>query len=140
MDNNERPGREKKMAKAKKKILLVDDEYFLLEILKDRLEFHGYETVTASNGKEGVEKAVAEKPDLIFMDIMMPEMDGLEATRLIRANADTKNIPIICLTALGRPSDLENAKSNGANDYMIKPFQAQELLDKIQAYLGKTGQ
>jgi CheY-like chemotaxis protein len=121
----------------KKKILLVDDEYFLLEILKDRLEFHGYATVTASDGKEGVAVAKAEKPDLIFMDVMMPEMDGLEATKILKACDETKKIPIVCLSALGRESDIESAKEAGADDYMVKPFQAQALLEKIEQYLGK---
>src|SRR3989338_7276523 len=120
---------------AKQKILLVDDEYFLIEILKDRLEFHGYQALTASNGKEGIDQALQSKPDLIFMDIMMPEMDGLEAIKRLKANTETKNIPIICLSALGRPADLNAAKECGASDYMVKPFQAQELLDKIQQYL-----
>ena len=121
----------------KRKILLIDDEYFLLEILKDRLEFHGYEVLTATDGKEGVEKALSEKPDLIFMDIMMPEMDGLEVTKLLRTKPEMKDIPIICLSALGRPADIESAKECGANDYMVKPFQAQELLEKIESFLGK---
>ena len=127
------------MAEApKKRILLIDDEYFLLEILKDRLEFHGYEVLTAADGKEGVEKALSEKPDLIFMDIMMPEMDGLEAIRILRSKSEMKSLPIVCLSALGRPADIKSAKECGADDYIVKPFQAPELLEKIEKFLGKS--
>ena len=76
----------------------------------------GFNAITSTNGKEGVEKALAEKPDLILMDIIMPEMDGWEATRILRANPETKDVPILATTVFTRPSDLQRCIDAGCND------------------------
>ena len=92
---------------AMTKILLVEDHPELRHLLQGRIEGMGFTTITARNGKEGVDIAVAEKPDLIMMNSIMPEMDGWEATKILRANPQTKDIPILAATALFRPAHLE---------------------------------
>jgi CheY-like chemotaxis protein len=117
------------------KILLVEDHPELRHVLRDRLAWMGFIALTAENGKEGVETAVAEKPDLIVMNSMMPEMDGWEATRVLRANPQTKDIPILAATAMFRPADLRAWLDCGCNDYIVKPFTTEELLRKITALI-----
>ena len=87
--------------------------------------------ITANNGKEGVESAVAAKPDLILMNCKMPELDGWQATRILRANPETKNIPILATTAMFQPSDIETCINAGCSDYIVKPFTFEELKRKI---------
>ena len=117
------------------KILLVEDHPELRDVLQGRMESMGFTTITARNGKEGVDIALAEKPDLIMMNSIMPEMDGWEATRVLRADPQTKDIPILASTALFRPSDLKTWIDVGCNDYIIKPFTSDELLRKITALI-----
>jgi len=117
------------------KILLVEDHTELRHGLRLRLEWMGFTAITAENGRDGFERAVAEKPDLIMMDSLMPEMDGWEATRVLRADPQTKNIPILASTALFRPSDLKSWIDVGCDDYIIKPFTSDELLRKITALI-----
>lgn len=120
---------------AKKKVLIVEDEIMLEELLRSRLEFEGYEVISADNGKEGLLKALSEKPDLIMADLMMPEMDGNEMIRIIRSNSDLKNIPIIVISARGTKEDIEKAKADGANEYFVKPFLSEKLLSTVREYL-----
>jgi CheY-like chemotaxis protein len=121
---------------AKRKILLVDDsktaQMMSLMVLR-RLK--GFEFVTADNGERAVEVAQAEKPDLILMDIVMPVMDGLEATKRIRATAGIADIPIIMLTTRAEMDYIETGYSNGCNDYVNKPINAGELVAKIDNLL-----
>ena len=117
-------------------ILLVEDHPELRDVIRGRIEWMGFTTITAKNGKEGVDSAVAEKPDLIVMNSIMPEMDGWEATRLLRSNPQTKDIPILAATAMFRPSDLKAWLDVGCNDYIIKPFTFDELSRKIRALVG----
>jgi two-component system, cell cycle response regulator DivK len=118
------------------KILLVEDHPELRHVLGLQLERMGFIAITAENGKEGVETAVAEKPDLILMNSIMPEMDGWEATRILRLNPQTKDIPILAATAMFRPADLKAWLEVGCNDYIIKPFTLDELSRKIAALIG----
>ncbi len=115
-----------------KKILIVEDHPDMLEVLTWQMELMGYSVIAARHGKEGVEKAVKEKPQLILMDIMMPVMDGREATRMIRANPETHDIPVLAATVLFRESDLRSCLEAGCNDIITKPFSYQELHGKIQ--------
>jgi CheY-like chemotaxis protein len=115
-----------------KKVLIIEDHTDMRELLTWQIELMGLVPVTAKLGNEGVEKAISEKPELIIMDIMMPGMDGLEAAREIRANKETKNIPILAATALFRDSDLKNCIEAGCNGYIIKPFTFQELQGKVR--------
>ncbi len=118
-----------------KKALIVEDHPDLLEILTCQLEVMGYSVITAKQGKEAVTKAIEEKPQLILMDIMMPGMDGREATHRIRSNQETKDIPILAITALPKESQLRECIKAGCNDYILKPFNCKDLREKIQAVL-----
>ena len=118
-----------------KKVLIVEDHADMRELLAWQVELMGYVPIPAKHGKEGVEKALAEKPHLILMDIMMPGMDGWEATRKVRANPETQDIPILAATALFRDSDLQNCLDAGCNGYIVKPFTFQELQGKLRELL-----
>jgi CheY-like chemotaxis protein len=122
------------MAKPKT-ILIVDDEYFLAEIIKVRLESIGYDTFTAENGVQALECLKKEKIDLVLMDVMMPIMDGWNATQAIKADESLKHIPVIMLTALGRHQDHLKADEVGADDYVTKPFEAADLVEKIKKWI-----
>lgn len=118
-----------------KKVLVVEDHPDMRELLIWQMELMGFLAIPAKHGKEGVEKAVQEKPQLILMDIMMPGMDGWEATRTLRSNPETQNIPILAATALFRESDLKSCLEAGCNDYIVKPFTFQELQGKVQEFI-----
>lgn len=115
-----------------KKVLIVEDHADMRELLSWQIELMGYVPISAKHGKECLEKAIAEKPDLILMDIMMPGMDGWEAARTLRANPETKDIPILAATALFRDSDLNTCMEAGCNSYIVKPFTFLELQGKIR--------
>jgi two-component system, cell cycle response regulator DivK len=117
------------------KLLVVEDNPDMRELLGRIVERLGYIPVLASHGKEGVEKAVAEKPNLILMDMMMPVMDGWEAARALRANPETKEIPILAITALIRPHDLKTCLDVGCNGYIVKPFSFVDLQSRIRGLL-----
>ena len=114
------------------KILVVEDSEFMNMLVCKTLESAGFETLSALDGQQGVEAATRESPDLIVMDIMMPVMDGFEATRRIKAQADTRRIPIIVLTALNKVQDMVKALDAGADCFMSKPFDARKLLARIE--------
>ena len=113
------------------KILVVEDNEAVRDLLARILETLGYVPVLASQGKEGLEKAITEKPNLIVMDMMMPVMDGWEAARALRANPGTKNIPILAITALFRTQELKTCLEAGCNGYIVKPFVVTDLQRKI---------
>ncbi len=123
------------MSSPMKKVLVVEDHPDMRELLIWQMELMGFLAIPAKHGKEGVEKAMQEKPHLILMDIMMPGMDGWEATRTIRSHPDTKNIPILAATALFRESDLRSCLEAGCDDYIVKPFTFQELQGKVQEFI-----
>ncbi len=118
-----------------KKALVVEDHPDMLDILTLQMESLGFAVISANNGKEGVEKAFKEKPHLILMDIMMPVMDGREATRIIRSNKETENIPILATTAITKKSQLKECIEAGCNDYIVKPFAPNELASQIAQLL-----
>ena len=118
-----------------KKVLVVEDHPDMLELLVWQMERLGFLVIPAKHGKEGVEKAVKEKPHLILMDIMMPGMDGREATRTLRSNPETQDIPILAATALFRESDLRSCLEAGCNDYLVKPFTLEQLQGKVQEFI-----
>jgi DNA-binding response OmpR family regulator len=119
-----------------KRILVVDDEPNMILGLKDNLEFEGYEVTTAVNGKEGLVLLLREEFDLIFLDVMMPEMSGFDVCKKVRANGI--NTPIIFLTAKGEEIDKVLGLELGADDYITKPFSLRELLARVKAILRRT--
>ncbi len=118
-----------------KLILIVEDEPKNLTLLRDLLQVSGYKTIEATDGKQGVELAKSKKPDLILMDVQMPKMDGLEATRILKADTTTGNISILALTSYAMKGDEERILQAGCDGYLAKPFDIQELLKIVAEYL-----
>ena len=116
----------------KKRVLLAEDHPDTADLVKFGLNSLGYEVEVAENGLEAVEKAASDCPDLIVMDMMMPVMDGLQATSRIRQNPKTKDIPVLAATALSRPGDEERFLTGGCNGYILKPFTCRQLHAAIQ--------
>lgn len=119
----------------KHKILVVDDSKDNVIILRERLENEGFEISTAYSGEEAIKKALTEIPDLILLDVMMPEMSGFEVCKRISGNEKTREIPIILLTALVEPKDIKEGFQAGAYDYIKKPFNKVELIARINSAL-----
>jgi len=119
----------------KKRILIVDDQKDIVELIRFKLENEGFECLVAFDGEEGLQKAKKEDPDLILMDIMMPKINGYQVCRLLKSDENYKNIPIIMLSAKDQESDKFWGKESGADDYITKPFNFEELFQKIQGYL-----
>jgi len=117
------------------KVLIVEDHPEMRKLLVSQIELMGFSAVPAGDGREGVEKAIQEKPHLILMDIELPGVDGLEAVRILRSNPETQNIPILVAAALFRESDLRSCIEAGCDDYIVKPFSFQELQAKVQRLL-----
>ncbi len=121
----------------RKKILLVDDSMTVLLLERMILSKNEYDVVTAKDGVEGLEKAAAERPDLILMDVVMPRMDGFEACRRIREQDGTREIPVIMVTTRGELASVETGYASGCNDYVTKPINGLELLAKVRSCLGQ---
>jgi diguanylate cyclase (GGDEF)-like protein len=120
------------------RILIVDDDQDIARILRFRLEKKGFDCVLASNGLEALERLDTHHPDLVLLDVMMPKMDGFTACREIRKRNARSRIPVIMLTAKGDTSDKVTGISEGADDYVVKPFEFDELLARIQMILRRT--
>jgi DNA-binding response OmpR family regulator len=120
-----------------KKILLVDDSNTVLLMERMILSNARYELCTARNGREGVELARSLRPDLILLDVMMPEMNGLDALSLIRSDAVTHDIPVIMVTTRSEATSMETGFARGCNDYVTKPVHSTELLTKVRNLLGE---
>jgi two-component system cell cycle response regulator DivK len=118
-----------------KTILIVEDEPKNMKLLRDLLQRFGYEIIEALDGEQGVKMAGEEIPDLILMDIMMPKMDGLEATRIIKADAKTRHIPIIALTSYAMKGDRERTIASGCNGYIAKPIDIQEVIKTVGLFI-----
>jgi two-component system cell cycle response regulator DivK len=118
-----------------KTILIVEDEPKNLKLLRDLLQRFGYEILEAPDGEQGVKITMEKIPDLILMDIMMPKMDGLEATRIIKADNKTKHIPVIALTSYAMKGDREKTLEAGCDGYIAKPIDIQEVLKTIEHFL-----
>ncbi len=116
-------------------ILVVEDQEDNRRILRDLLSSVGYEVLEAVTGEEGVDLAERERPDLILMDVQMPGIDGLEATRRIKADAALRAIPLIVVTSYALSGDDVKARAAGADDYVTKPFSPRALLAKVRQYL-----
>jgi len=118
-----------------KKILIADDRSEVVELVKVTLEGEDYQIFSASDGREALEKTRLEKPDLVLLDIIMPNMNGLEVLGEIKRDPRTKEIPVIMLTAQGQKSDQEKGRKLGARDYITKPFNLSHLLKRIEEIL-----
>jgi two-component system, OmpR family, alkaline phosphatase synthesis response regulator PhoP len=123
---------------AKGKILVVDDEIYIVHILDFSLGIEGYEVMTALDGEQALSKVAQDKPDLIVLDIMMPKLDGYETCKALKSNPETKGIPVILLSAKGRNVDQKVGFEVGADDYITKPFSPRKLVERINAILGQT--
>ncbi|NDJ15806.1 response regulator transcription factor [Myxacorys almedinensis] len=118
-----------------RRLLLIDDDPNLILLVKDYLEFRGYEVVTAENGREALEVLEGETPDMIICDVMMPEMDGYELVRTIRQDPKTSWIPVLFLSAKGQSQDRVKGLNIGADVYMVKPFEPEELVAQVESSL-----
>ena len=125
------------MQEKKKKILLVDDSRTSLFMERMILRQGPYELFTANDGVEGVERAQAEHPDLILMDVVMPRMTGFEALRALRSERSTRDIPVILVTTRGESEKVEEGWEAGCNDYINKPINPEELLAKVRSCLAQ---
>ena len=121
-----------------KKILVVDDEEDILNFLELVLRERGYEVATASSGYEALTRTQMEKPDLVLLDIMMPQMDGWEVLKLLRVDEGTSHIPVDMLSARTEAKDRVQGLQEGAIDYICKPFSLQELLGKIETIFSQV--
>ena len=119
------------------KILIADDELRLRKVIALYMTKTGHETVEAGNGAQAIELAKEEKPDAIVLDVMMPEMTGLEATKIIRSMPEFANTPIILLTANAREDDIKLGLESGADKYITKPFSPKELVEIIESIVNK---
>lgn len=118
------------------KILIIEDDRFLRELLVQRLLKEGYETQEAGDGQEGLKKAQEEKPDLILLDLILPQVDGFEVLRQIKENKETSSIPVIIFSNLGQSEDIDRGLKLGAIDYLIKArFTPGEIVEKIKTIL-----
>ena len=120
------------------KILVVEDNETNQKIIVRRLQKRGYDVVIASDGQDGIDQGRAQAPDLILMDMSLPIIDGWEATRQLKAAAETQRIPIIALTAHAMVGDREKALAAGCDDYDVKPIELERLLGKIEALLARA--
>ena len=118
-------------------ILVADDEEDLRELVAYRLTRSGYRVIGAGDGQEALELAVERTPDLMVLDVMMPKLDGYELTRRVRAEAALRSIPVILLTARSQESDIDRGFEVGADDYLKKPFNPDELVARVRAVLGR---
>ena len=121
----------------KKKILVVDDEVDLVKTIQFSLELGGYKVLVAYNGEDALTQARKENPDLILLDIMLPKLDGYKVCRLLKFDEHYKHIPILMMTAKSQEKDKLIGKETGADEYITKPFDMDELMEKIKAYLNK---
>jgi CheY-like chemotaxis protein len=119
------------------KILVVDDEEHIVMILKDSLEFSGFQVVTALDGQEALEIVPKESPDLLVLDIGMPKIDGWEVCRRLKSDAKTKHIPIIILTAYAQTSDQKKGAALGADRFITKPCDLTYLVEEINTLLAQ---
>ncbi len=119
-----------------KKILVVDDEPFIVRSLTFVLKKQGYKTITATDGEEALAKIQEEKPDLVFLDVMMPKKTGFEVCQEVRANPEMGDLYIIMLTARGQEADRERGLRLGVNEFMTKPFSPSKIIERVKAVLG----
>ena len=121
------------------KILIAEDERDIRDLVAFTLRFAGYEVFAATNGEEAVEMAPQVNPDIILMDVRMPRMTGYEACKVMKANPDLKDIPVVFLTARGQETEIQQGLDAGAEEYLLKPFAPDQLTTRVKAILAKFG-
>jgi two-component system alkaline phosphatase synthesis response regulator PhoP len=122
---------------GQKRILVVDDEVDLVETIRFPLEMEGFNVLVSYNGEDALNQARKENPDLILLDLMLPKLDGYKVCRLLKFDERYKHIPILMLTAKTQEKDKLLGKETGADEYITKPFDIDELMKKVKAYLSK---
>ncbi len=120
-----------------KKILIVDDEVDLVETVRFRLEKEGYTVLVSQDGEDALNRARNESPDLILLDIMLPKLDGYKVSRLLKFDETYKHIPILMLTAKSQEKDKIIGMETGADEYITKPFEMDELMEKVKSYINQ---
>ncbi len=120
----------------RKKVLIVDDERLTRAVLQRNIILAGYDVMVASNGQEAIEKIREAAPDLIVVDLVMPDMNGFEMCRRIRNNEQTMKTPVIVVSALQSQTDIEEAKASGADVYLTKPIKPEDFIKHVKKYLG----
>jgi DNA-binding response OmpR family regulator len=120
-----------------KKILVVDDEADIVEVVTDRLKAEGFEVISETDGVKGLNRAREEKPDLLILDVMLPNISGYDICRLLKFDAAYRKIPIIMFTAKASNADKTNAENAGADDYIVKPFEPAALMEKVRMHMKK---
>lgn len=121
------------------KILIAEDEPDIRELVAFMLRFAGYEVVAAANGEDAVQTAAREVPDLILMDVRMPRMTGYDACRLMKANPDLQDVPVVFLSAKGQETEIQSGLAAGAEEYLLKPFSPAELTNRVKGILMRHG-
>jgi len=121
------------------KILVAEDEPDIRELVTFMLRFAGYEVVAAANGEDAVLTAARELPDLVLLDVRMPRMTGYEACRLMRANPDLRNVPVVFLSAKGQDTEIRSGMDAGAEEYLLKPFSPMDLTNRVRTILARHG-
>jgi DNA-binding response OmpR family regulator len=121
------------------KILIAEDEPDIRELVTFMLKFAGYEVVAASNGEDAVRTASRERPDLVLMDVRMPRMTGYDACRMMKANPDLRNVPVVFLSAKGQESEIQSGLEAGAEEYLLKPFSPADLTNRVRGILARYG-
>lgn len=119
----------------KKKVMIVEDNELNMKLFHDLLEAHGIDVIQTRDGREALDLARAENPDLILMDIQLPEVSGLDVTRWIKADESLKSIPVIAITAFAMKGDEEKIREGGCEDYISKPISVMNFLEKVRKYL-----
>ena len=121
-----------------KKVLIVEDNELNMKLFRDLLEAHEIDTVETRDGKDVLEIARAEKPDLILMDIQLPEISGLDVTRMLKGDEELKSIPVIAVTAFAMKGDEQKIREGGCEDYISKPISVGPFIEVIQSHLGEA--
>lgn len=119
------------------KIVIAEDEPDIRELIAFTLRFAGHEVITGSNGEEGYQLAKTERPDLVMLDVRMPKLTGYEACKRIKAESELTNIPVIFLSAKGQDNEIEQGLAAGAEEYLLKPFAPDQLVDRVKTVLAK---
>jgi DNA-binding response OmpR family regulator len=127
----------RRVASPTVRLLVIDDDPVIVELLRVNFEIEGFEVLIAADGEEGLQRARADHPDLVLSDIMMPRLDGLQLLTELRADPATSRLPVVLLSAKAQNAEVERGLALGADDYVTKPFDPMELLDRVNAILDK---